>query len=293
MSSPTTGANPAEERNRRLLFDMLAERSLATVTDALREAGIPVAPVKGVVLSRWIYDDVCDRPYVDVDLLVSRAVFSRAVDLVDERGWRVFYRSLEMGELSFTVDWITVELHAEVGRANISRLTVDDVLARARPDAATFPFEILRIDDVDHFLLLVINVVKDGFTYANPHQPSDLEHLLARVAPRKDDLVERTRAAGLMTALHLTAQWMEEVHGSARFGALRRGLPPHGRPLFTAAARLHRRLDQKRSTRLGSPGGLLGLALATLVPDDAGLRRPGLLRVLKRGALRKLGRDPQ
>lgn len=289
MTSPSP---TVDERQRRLVFDMLATRALSHVVAALGDAGIPCAPVKGVVLARWLYGDIAQRPYVDVDLLVPRSAFGRAVALVDGRGWRSFYRTEEMGELGFMVDRVAVELHAEVGRRDLSHLTVDDVLARATRDRTTFPFEILRVDDVDHFLLLVLNVVKDGFTYANAHQPADLERLLERLVPRQDEMLQCAHAAGLTTALHLTAAWMARTHGSRAFARLQARLPASSRWWFMAGARLHTALDHRQPGRLRNLGGILGLAVATLTPDDRRLRRAGLMRVLRRGAARKLGRDP-
>jgi hypothetical protein len=262
------------------------------VSAALGAAQIPFAPVKGIVLARWIYADVAERPYVDIDLMVPRPAFAAAERVVAARGWPVRYHSREMGELVCTVDHVEVELHAEVGRPDLSRLTVEELLARARPDAQTFPFEILRVDDVDHFLLLVLNVIKDGFTYANPHQPADLERLLARLEPRTDLLLDRARAAGLFTALDHTAAWMIEEHHSAAFARLRSQLPAGRRRTLAALVRLQRRLARRAPVRLSSPGGLAGLALATLTPDDPGLRLRGLLRLVRRGAARGLGRDP-
>lgn len=289
--APSPEVAPSE-RQRRLVFDILATRSLALVAETLREAGVPFAPVKGIVLARWLYPDVTERRYVDVDLLVPRSAFQRAMAVVDARGWPSFYRSTEMGEFGFTVDHIAIEFHAEVGRRDLSRLSVDDVLARATADTSTFSFEVQHIDDVDHFLLLMLNVVKDGFTYANPHQPADLERMLERLTLRLDELIERSHRARLMTALHLTAEWMVRGHDSAIFENLRGRLPEPRRPRFLGAARLHAALDRRQRGRLSNIGGILGLALATQVPDDGDLRRAGLRRVLRRGAIRKFGRDP-
>lgn len=282
-----------DQQRRRLVFDVLAARSLGRVVGALADAGVPCAPIKGIVLGRWLYDRVWERPYVDVDLLVPRAAFATATATVEAQRWPLFYRSDELGELGVTVDGIPVELHAEVGRIDLSRLTVDDLLARATTDAATFPFPVRRLDDIDHFLLLVLNVIKDGFTYANPHQPGDLERLLGTLAPRQDEIVSRAAAAGLTTALHLTASWMETTHASRAFPHLRRHLPARARPLFQAAMRLHTALDRRRPGRLHHVGGLLGLALATQVPDDPRLRATGLTRVVRRGLLRRTGLDPR
>lgn len=292
MAPQPEGAPDDAERRRRLVFDVLATRSLGRVLAALAVADVPCAPVKGIVLGRWLYEQLWQRPFVDVDLLVPRVAFARAVATVQARGWPLFYRSDELGELGFTVDGVAVELHAEVGRCDLSRLTVDELLARATNDTATFSFPIKRLDDVDHFLLLVLNVVKDAFTYANPHQPEDLERLVRRLAGRQHELLARAAASGLTTALHLTAAWMEKTHASAAFGQLRSQLPPRRRPLFLAAARLHTALDRRRPGRLRNVGGIVGLALATQVVDDRRLRLAGLARVMSRGLARRTGRDP-
>lgn len=281
-----------EQGQKRLAFDMLAEGALRRVAAVLRQAKIPFVPVKGMVLSRWLYADVQDRPYVDVDLLVPRAAFAHAAVLVEQNGWPIFYRSSEMGELSFMIGRVPVELHAEFGRADLSWLKVEDILARARPDTETFGFQIPRIDDVDHFLLLVLNVVKDGFTYANRHQPTDLNRLLQNLSANWNTIVSRATAAGLLTALDLTSRWMVDEHGSTLFAHFQRSLPGRHRRLFVTVVGAHRKFTTRSSRRLKNAGALLGLALATLTPDDAGLRRNGLARVIRRGLWRGLRLDP-
>jgi hypothetical protein len=284
---------PADDvRVRRLLFDTVAVNVLEKVVGAARAAGAVVAPVKGVVLARWLYDDVAERPYRDLDLLVARVDLARLEEAVAARGWPVQVRSREMGELEFTVDRLTVEVHAEFGRRDLSRLAVADVLARATSDGRTFPFEVLRIDDIDHFLLLVANVTKKSFTYANPHQPDDLERLLERLRPRWAELLARARAARFTTALRTVATWMAEERGSSGFAALVRALPAPDRRFISAAIAWQRRRDRRAPRRLESASGLFGLALATQTPDDLALRVRGLARLVRRGLARRLGRDP-
>jgi hypothetical protein len=280
------------EQIRRLLFDAAAVNVVRQVLEAARAAGVDAAPVKGVVLARWLYDKLEERPYRDVDVLVARDGLARMSDVVRARGWHVRHFSEEMGELEFELDRLVVEVHAEVGRRDLTRLSVRDVLARGVVDRVTFPFEILRIDDVDHLLLLVTNVTKKSYTYANAHQPADLERLLAGLEPRWEDLIVRAREASLMTALRSVSLWMARAHGSARFARLLEILPASPRRLLPLAVRLHHRLDPGRRNRLEDPSGLFGLALATLTPDDWRLRARGLERVLRRGILRRLKRDP-
>jgi hypothetical protein len=279
-------------RVRRLLFDTVAVSVLEKVVGAACAAGAVVAPVKGVVLARWLYDDIAERPYRDLDLLVARSDLPRVEEAVAARGWPVQVHSREMGELEFTVDRLTVEVHAEFGRRDLSRLTIAEVLARSTSDGRTFPFDVRRIDDVDHFLLLVANVTKKSFTYANPHQPADLARLLERLRPRWPELEARARAARFATALRLVAAWMAEEHGSPAFADFVRALPPPERRLVPAAIAWQRRRDRRAPRRLESAGGLVGLALATQTPDDLELRARGLARLFRRGLARRLGRDP-
>jgi hypothetical protein len=280
------------ERVRRLLFDTVAVSVLRKVVEVAASAGVTVAPVKGVVLSRWLYDDVSDRPYRDLDLLIARDDLARMRTAVEARGWPIQVHSPEMGELELTVDRLTVELHAEFGRRDLSRLTIAELLARATADVSTFPFEIRRIDDVDHFLLLVANVTKKAFTYANPHQPEDLERFVARLRPRWGELLERVRSARLQTALRNVALWMADEHRSALFREFLGTMPAARRRLLPAVIAWQRRRDRRRPERLASASGLFGLVLATQTPDDVRLRGRGLARLLRRGAARRLGRDP-
>jgi hypothetical protein len=283
---------PEKERIRRLLLDTVAVNVLRQVLEVARSADVPVAPVKGVVLARWIYDDVAERPYRDLDLLVPREALPRLAAAVVARGWRIRHESSEMGELEFEVDRLVVEAHGEFGRRDLSSLSVADVLARATTDRSTFAFEALRIDDIDHFLLLVANVTKKAFTYANLHQPADLERLLLRLEPRWSELVGHARDASLSTALGNVAAWMAEDGGSLLFQRFLHVLPPARLRLLPTVIRWHRRQALRRKDRLTSASGLAGLLLATLTPDAWSLRVRGASRVIRRGALRRLGRDP-
>ena len=279
-------------RVQRLIFDTVTVGVLRKVVEAASSQGAVVAPVKGVVLSRWLYDDVVERPYRDLDLLVARDDLPRMEAAVAARGWPVQVFSREMGELEFTVDRVTVEIHAEFGRRDLSRLTIAEVLGSSVPDVGTFPFEIRRIDDIDHFLLLVANVTKKSFVYANAHQPADLDRLIDRLRPRWDELVARATAARFLTALREVAVWMADERGSPAFAPFVRALPTPKRRLLPAAVAWQRRRSSRQPNRLESASGLFGLALATQTPDDLRLRVRGLARLVRRGIVRRLGKDP-
>lgn len=251
-----------------------------------------MAPVKGVVLSRWLYDDVSERPYRDVDILVMRPELGVLREIVRRNGWRVRHYSREMGELEFEVGRVVVEAHAEFGRRDLTAISNRDVLDRAIVDATTFPFPVSRIDDIDHLFLLITNVTKKAFTYANAHQPGDFQRLILLLRDRHQETLYRAAAARLVTAFRNVAEWMAEEHRSAEFAALVRMLRTPRRPILSAAIRLHRRYARRQSSRLRSASGLTGIALAVLTPDDPALRYYGLARLIRRGILRRLGGDP-
>jgi hypothetical protein len=286
------GAAKLDEATRRLVFDAVVVRALADVVSLADSVGATIAPVKGVVLARWLYGDLTQRPYRDLDVLVARPDLPSMMDAVAARGWPIRHQSLEMGELEFSIGRVTVEVHAEFSRRDFSRLTTDEVLSRAVPDRETFSFEIRHIDDIDHFLLLIANVNRKAFVYANRHQPADLERLLARLEPRWPELVSRVEAARFETAVRVAATWMIEEHGSSAFARFAPLLIGRKRPLLHAAIRQYRRRAARHSYQLARPSGLLGLALAVLTPDDRVLQLRGITRVVRRGISRWLGRQP-
>jgi hypothetical protein len=257
-----------------------AERALARTAELLGAMGCPVVPVKGVVLAHWIYDDVAERPLSDVDLLVSASRFEEACRAVRER-WTVGGYSVELGELLFDVDGMAVEFHAEIGRREITAMTVDEVIARSAMDDTTFPFEIRRIDDVDHLILLATNVVKDYFAAANPHQPEDLHRMLVRVEARTCELVDRAQSVGFFTGLHNTASWMAERGQWPEWERLLVAMGPARRSVYASAVHAHRTMDK--------PSRILGLLLACWANDRLATRARAVGRIAKRGVIRNFG----
>ena len=278
------GRPPANIGIERWARHQKAMAAFVTVSRLLSGSGIRFAPVKGIVLARWLYDDVTERPLRDVDLLVARSSFELATGRLHEAGYAAEYTSEELGEAMFDVDGFTVELHAEIGRRELTSLSVDEVLRGATQDTTTFPFVSLRIDDIDHLLLLAANVVKDYFVEANPHQAEDLERLAVRLEGRLDELVERAGHAGFSSGLWAVADWMQYRRGSERFARVRdeMGRPP--RRLQARALAL-----AGRSKRLPLA---VGLPLACWTNDEPAMRMAALARLARRGVVRKLGGDP-
>jgi hypothetical protein len=274
---------PASERAALWVRDQLRLRAFEQVAALLRHASVPIVPVKGIALARWLYDDPTDRPMVDVDLFVPSAKWKGARAAL-AANYPVLYDSSELRELTVRVDDVPVELHGEVGRRELTRLTVDEMVGRSTSDTTTFPFEVLRLDDLDHLLLMVCNAIKDGFVFAQRHVPSDLERLLDRTADRTSLLLERARTAGLGTGLYCTAEWMVDTFGSERWGALMRRLAPPPRPWHAYLFR--------RFRNAGHPTWKAAVILGCLTNDVAALRWRATARVLRRNAVKLIGRTP-
>lgn len=267
----------------RVGWQIQAESALAKVAAALASAEVPVVPVKGVVLAHWLYERPWERLYADVDLLVTRAAFPRALAAVRGAGLPIVQHSAATGHSAALVDGVHVELLAEIGAPDLTRASVADFLARARPDRTTFPFPILRIDDVDHFVLQVVNVVKDGFDATQGPRAEDLRRLLARLSGREDEVVARAREVGFAGGMWNVARWLDEVHGAPGARALASRLGDPGRPLHAAAMRaLWRR----------APHPWVGIAVVSLAPDERAARARVVARVVRRRLARWVGRDP-
>lgn len=92
------------------------DAATAEVIDALRAAGIRALLFKGPVVERWLYDDVGERLYEDIDLLVAPDAFERAERVIEQlgfemplAGWRA--RELQAHEHDWTRGWCRVDLH--------------------------------------------------------------------------------------------------------------------------------------------------------------------------------------
>ncbi len=121
----------------------LTATALGRVVEALRTAGVPTAVLKGLPLAERYWGDACLRPAGDVDLLVARADYERAREVLTGLGmvmredgvpaWylrRWFYHETLHG--SGTLG-IAVELHWDYVRPGLGDTRVSDLLAAVEP----------------------------------------------------------------------------------------------------------------------------------------------------------------
>lgn len=187
---------------------MLATRALQSLAPHFLRAGIPVMPVKGLALGRWLYADLRDRGLRDIDLLVSPEQLSAVRSIAQNTNWPISEDRKSVGEITFLVDGVTIETHSAVCFPDLTGLLVQDLIHRACVDPDTFGFPVHHVDDVDHFVLLAASVLKDHFHHANPHQARDLALLWPRIAPRMDEFIARLTACGFVTGMHSSATFL-------------------------------------------------------------------------------------
>jgi len=124
-------------------------RELARLLRVLAESGIPIMPVKGVVLSQRLYGDLALRPTSDIDLFLPAQATVRAVRVLAGVGYAGPFpeRRLSRWFLRHSVDYplfgaasangkqtATVELHWRLHREeSINRPMTADLWAEARP----------------------------------------------------------------------------------------------------------------------------------------------------------------
>ena len=77
------------------------------MSSVFRNCGVPLCPVKGVILARRLYSDVAQRPLSDVDLLIRRKDRQVIRREIERLRWRLVRDSEELGELEFVIGGFT------------------------------------------------------------------------------------------------------------------------------------------------------------------------------------------
>jgi hypothetical protein len=188
----------------------LLELTTLNIAAALEAAGVANAPLKGPLLARALHGDPGMRYSRDIDVLVGREDFGRAVDALAPLGWRrapgqardpVLHLALvhEAGlpdiELHWRVHWYEGEFGARA-------------LARAVPGADG----VRRLRAEDDLAALMLYQARDGF--AGLRHPTDIAawwdaHGSADGAPLLDPIVRQH--PGLTRALTASAVLLERM----------------------------------------------------------------------------------
>jgi hypothetical protein len=191
------------------------DRATGQAVDALQSAGIRSLLLKGPALSRWLYEDESQRPYVDIDLLVDPATLDRAEQVLNHAGFRrMGLDTLPTDRPKYAVtlrrsdNGLAVDLHHALLGAEGDEPTQWVELSRDTTtiEVGGFPVEVLG--QPGRALVLALHAAKDGAR--SPHVLIDVQRAVELVPEevwrQSAELAERIRATdGFATGLRRVA----------------------------------------------------------------------------------------
>jgi hypothetical protein len=248
----------------------LASRALRALLELLEPDGIPVLPVKGVVLARTLYADVTERPMADVDVRVLPADRGRIARLLRAQGWPILHGSKQWGAFETEITRMLVELETSIGPPGVCAIGVEEMIGRATRTSAGLGFPHLEPELHDHALVLCVTVFKDKIHDTVPWALGDLVRIARQPgfdAARMAALAARAR---LRAAVWAVADWAATAGGSDAWADVRDRIarrPP--RALYLRAYRSLARTP--RASRVALP------ILARAASDDPAARARALL----------------
>ncbi len=181
----------------------IAEVAIST----LERGGVRCLPVKGLLLGRQVYDPALRR-ISDVDLLIARSDFRRALAIARTSGWGLIWDSKLTESVNFIIEGFAIDVKTSLGPRGVSAITVPDVLSRARRAQSPLGFSHWQIELHDHALLLAIDAFKDKLGAGKPWARDDLVRIGAVQGFSPATLVERAIDARLATMLAIVAEWV-------------------------------------------------------------------------------------
>jgi Uncharacterised nucleotidyltransferase len=236
----------------------LLELTTLRIATALEAAGVANVPLKGPLLARALHGDPGMRYSRDVDVLVAREDFGRAINALEPLGWRSEPGQPTDPVLHVTLQHIAglpdIELHWRVHWYEA------EFGARALARAERGPDGVRRLRAEDGLAALMLYHARDGF--AGLRHPIDIAawwdaHEAASDAPV---LVEIARAhPGLCRALTASAMLLERLVGvpAARLVELPARLPRGATRAIALANPLMRGRPQQITAEVSLVDGLL------------------------------------
>ena len=201
---------------------------LREVAHRCGRAGIPMLPVKGVVTSRVLYGDVCERPITDVDIRVRRRDLEAFRSMAAATGWRCIRVLRSYRNLVYDFGPLTLDVEAGVGPPGLCALDVDSMLERSEEREIVSGCRVAIPELHDHAVLLVVNAFKDKIVTAPAWAITDLERVIGHPQFDREEFVERVGESRITTIAWVVAAWMESVRNSAGWGSIRTAIEARG-----------------------------------------------------------------
>jgi hypothetical protein len=190
-----------------------AVEDLSTLARTLDSAGVPWLLVKGPVLSEVMYERSDLRVYNDLDVVIARAAFPDAIDVLRETGFELLDRNWDLIRregraqlhLSLRLGTVADVHHHLLNRAVVRdslALPMDELFDRARI-VKVGSVAVRTLESVDTLLHLCIHAALAGGQLLL--WLKDVERVVASDAPPWDDVVRRARSwrAGALVAVVL------------------------------------------------------------------------------------------
>ena len=245
-----------------------APRLVREVARTLAAHGIPVMPLKGVLLQRLVYGDGVFRRISDVDILVPSSCFSEAHTALLRAGFRnVFW---EKGRWQATLENpsgipLGIDLHRNISRTPRSRLTPDRMFERSSGDEGLFGVAVRIPSPYDLFAHVLLHGMLHWLMLGQVHRPRDFSAIAARFSLDEEGCAEYVADLGLATHalafLPMTLKAVESPFIRGLLAKVHHRADLRGR--LTAAAILNV-LSNPQTGRISRR--LAGLALAPSLP---------------------------
>jgi len=268
MSAPTSAAWAVQ---------MKAQAAARVVQEACEKARIQPLFVKGVVTSRLLYEDVAERPMMDVDVRVRPKDLESTLVALAPHG-RLVRRIRAYRSFIVDIGGMHIDVESHIGPPGLCDLGVDAMLARAEQSTLLgFPHLVPELHD--HALLLFVNVFKDKLPLAREGPMEDVRRIVAQKSFRADILATRARETHSETLAWLVADYMHWEEGL-------RALPKPKRVLYTD---LIQHLEKAETSPRGTPGSF-ALRLMSRTANDRASARIHALFWMAIWAAERLGR---
>lgn len=159
---------------------LAGRETVREVAELLGREGIAVLPLKGALLHALGCTDPLARPMVDVDLLLRREQFERAVATLAGAGWALRARGRAGATVGKPGRYLGLDLHHRLYAHARFGPDVASVFRRARPDRDAFGAEVLAMHPLDLYAHLVGHFAKERLDHRQASRLVDLERVAAR-----------------------------------------------------------------------------------------------------------------